>query len=118
MDWLQRYVDNVKTYLSGRHREDIGSELYSDLRDQCDDMAESLGRESTEAEVLALLKLILPALLFNQEQVFTIQWSGEDARQWAIPPNNWKITIAIVMAIIAYDLFNNLRRLTVSRQPA
>lgn len=35
-----------------------------------------------------------------------------------MPPNNWKITIFIVMAIIAYDLFNNLRRLTVSRQPA
>lgn len=56
MDWLQRYVDNVKTYLPGGQREDIGSELYSGLRDQCDDMAESLGREPTEAEVLALLK--------------------------------------------------------------
>ncbi|MGL6161126.1 hypothetical protein [Microbulbifer sp.] len=56
MDWLQRYVDNVKTYLPGGMREDVGSELYSDLRDQCDDMAESLGRAPTEAEVLGLLK--------------------------------------------------------------
>ncbi|WP_346839511.1 hypothetical protein [Microbulbifer sp. SAOS-129_SWC] len=56
MDWIQRYVDNVKTYLPGAQREDIGSELQANLHDQRDDLAASLGRAPTEAEVLALLK--------------------------------------------------------------
>lgn len=56
MGWLQRYVDHVKTYLPGRQREDIGNELYSTLQDQCDDMAEDLGREPGEAEILQMLK--------------------------------------------------------------
>lgn len=55
-DWLQRYVDNVRTYLPARLREDIGSELYSDLQDQRDDLEDSLGRTPTEAEIFNLLK--------------------------------------------------------------
>lgn len=55
-DWLQRYVDNVRTYLPARLREDIGSELYSDLQDQRDDLEDSLGRTPTESEILDLLK--------------------------------------------------------------
>ncbi|MBB5213205.1 hypothetical protein [Microbulbifer hydrolyticus] len=56
MDWLQRYVDNVRTYLPARLREDVGNELYSGLQDQCDELQESLGRAPTEDEVLVLLK--------------------------------------------------------------
>lgn len=56
MDWLQRYVDNVRTYLPAHLREDVGSELYSDLLDQCDELEGSLGRAPTEDEVMALLK--------------------------------------------------------------
>lgn len=56
MNWLRRYVDNVKTYLPSKLREDVGSELYSTLQDQCDDLADSLGRQPTEADILALLK--------------------------------------------------------------
>ncbi|WP_160153998.1 hypothetical protein [Microbulbifer sp. ALW1] len=56
MDWLQRYVENVKTYLPARLREDVGSELYSGLQDQCDELADRLGRAPTEQEVLALLQ--------------------------------------------------------------
>lgn len=56
MDWLQRYVDNVRTHLPARLREDVGNELYSGLQDQCDELEESLGRAPTEEEVLALLK--------------------------------------------------------------
>ena len=56
MDWLQRYVDNVRTYLPAHLREDVGSELYSDLQDQCDELEDSLGRAPTEDEVVALLK--------------------------------------------------------------
>lgn len=56
MDWLARYVENVKTYLPGKMRDDIGSELYSELQDQYDDMANSLGREPTESEILGLIK--------------------------------------------------------------
>ncbi|WP_299599216.1 hypothetical protein [uncultured Microbulbifer sp.] len=56
MDWLQRYVDNVRTYLPARLREDVGNELYSGLQDQCDELEESLSRPPTEEEILALLK--------------------------------------------------------------
>lgn len=55
-DWLQRYVDNVRTYLPARLREDVGCELYSDLQDQRDELEESLGRALTEPEILNLLK--------------------------------------------------------------
>lgn len=55
-DWLQRYVDNVRTYLPARLREDLGNELYSDLQDQRDDLEQSLGRAPTEAEIFNLLK--------------------------------------------------------------
>ncbi|TLM78367.1 hypothetical protein ACONUD_03260 [Microbulbifer harenosus] len=55
-DWLQRYVDNVRTYLPARLREDVGNELYSDLQDQRDELEESLGRMPTESEILKLLK--------------------------------------------------------------
>lgn len=56
MNWLQRYVDNVRTYLPASLREDVGNELYSDLQDQCDEMGESLGRPLTDEEVLALIE--------------------------------------------------------------
>lgn len=56
MEWLQRYVDNVRTYLPAQLREDVGNELYSDLQDQCEELEVTLGRAPTEHEVLALLK--------------------------------------------------------------
>jgi len=56
MEWLQRYVDNVRTYLPVHLREDVGNELYSDLLDQCEELEGALGRAPTEDEVLALLK--------------------------------------------------------------
>ncbi|UHQ55193.1 MULTISPECIES: hypothetical protein [unclassified Microbulbifer] len=56
MELLQRYVDNVKTYLPGGLRDDIGSELYSGLQDQYDDLSEALGRDPTESELSELLK--------------------------------------------------------------
>lgn len=56
MDWLARYIENVKTYLPDKLRDDVGSELYSDLQDQVDDMSDHLGRPPTDDEVLALLK--------------------------------------------------------------
>ncbi|MBN8432234.1 hypothetical protein JF535_15400 [Microbulbifer salipaludis] len=55
-DWLQRYVDNVRTHLPVRLREDVGNELLSDLQDQCDDLQESLARAPTEQDILDLLK--------------------------------------------------------------
>lgn len=56
MELLQRYVDNVKTYLPGKLREDIGSELYSGLQDEYDEMSDTLGRAPTEVELSALLQ--------------------------------------------------------------
>ncbi|SDJ55617.1 hypothetical protein [Microbulbifer yueqingensis] len=56
MELLQRYVDNVKIYLPGDERDDIGNELYSGLLDQCDELSDTLGREATESEVAELLK--------------------------------------------------------------
>lgn len=56
MELLQRYVDNVKTYLPGKLRDDIGSELLSGLQDQYDEMTDTLGRSPSEAELAALLK--------------------------------------------------------------
>ena len=56
MDWLQRYVDNVRTHLPAKMREDVGNELLSDLQDQRDDLEESLGRAPSEQEILDLLK--------------------------------------------------------------
>lgn len=56
MDWLARYVENVKAYLPAKLRDDVGNELYSDLQDQYDDMADHLGRQPTETEQLALIK--------------------------------------------------------------
>lgn len=55
-DWIQRYVDNVRTYLPAPLRDDVGSELLSDLLDQRDDLQATLGRTLTEQEVVDLLK--------------------------------------------------------------
>ncbi|WP_158681697.1 hypothetical protein [Microbulbifer pacificus] len=55
-DWLQRYVDNVRTYLPARLREDAGNELYSDLQDQRDELEASLGRAPMESDILRLLQ--------------------------------------------------------------
>ncbi|WP_295802308.1 hypothetical protein [uncultured Microbulbifer sp.] len=56
MELLQRYVDNVKTYLPQSLREDVGNELYSGLQDEYDDLSETLGRAPGELEIAALLK--------------------------------------------------------------
>lgn len=55
MSWVQRYIDNVRTYLPAQLREDVGNELYSDLQDQCDELSDSLGRPLTDEEVLTLI---------------------------------------------------------------
>ncbi|GAB2528709.1 hypothetical protein [Microbulbifer agarilyticus] len=56
VDWLQRYVDNVRIYLPARLREDVGNELLSDLQDQRDELQASLAREPGEQDILDLLK--------------------------------------------------------------
>ncbi|WP_406827989.1 hypothetical protein [Microbulbifer sp. ARAS458-1] len=55
-NWIQRYVDNVRTHLPAHLREDVGSELLSDLLDQRDDLQASLKRSLYETEILDLLK--------------------------------------------------------------
>jgi len=56
MELLQRYVDNVKSYLPAATREDIGNELLADLQDAYDELADSRGRAPGEEEIAALLK--------------------------------------------------------------
>lgn len=56
VDWLQRYVDNVRIYLPARLREDVGNELLSDLQDQRDELEVSLARKPGEQDILDLLK--------------------------------------------------------------
>lgn len=55
-DWLNRYAFAVKSHLPAKVRGDVADELLSDLQDECDYRAESLGRELTDAEVKQLLQ--------------------------------------------------------------
>src|SRR5690606_21610517 len=56
MNWLERYTFAVKAYLPQGIKNDVASELLSDLQDECEHRAEMQGRELTEDEVKALLK--------------------------------------------------------------
>lgn len=55
MNWLERYTFAVKSHLPAGVRQDVADELLSDLEDERDHRAESLGRDLTEAEVKTLL---------------------------------------------------------------
>ncbi|WP_111641202.1 hypothetical protein [Marinimicrobium alkaliphilum] len=56
MNWLERYTFAVKAHLPTDVRQDVADELLSDLLDERDHRAESLGRELTDDETKALLK--------------------------------------------------------------
>lgn len=56
MNWLERYTFAVKSHLPANVRQDVADELLSDLEDERDHRAESLGRDLTEDEIKTLLK--------------------------------------------------------------
>lgn len=56
MNWLERYTFAVKSHLPVSVRQDVADELLSDLQDECDHRAESLGRDLTDDETKTLLK--------------------------------------------------------------
>ncbi|MBC3766179.1 hypothetical protein [Neptunicella marina] len=55
MNWINRYVNNVKSYLPKSLKDDVGNELESSLQDQIDDKAEQLQRELNEQEIQQIL---------------------------------------------------------------
>src|SRR5690606_38984835 len=56
MNWLERYTFAVKSHLPAEVRQDVADELLSDLEDEREHRAESLGRDLTDDEIKALLK--------------------------------------------------------------
>jgi hypothetical protein len=56
MDLLERYVNDVKTFLPKAQQEDIVQELSANLQSQMDDREAELGRPLTEAEQEAILR--------------------------------------------------------------
>ena len=56
MNWLERYVVEVKRYLPRNSRDDVGEELYSLLSEKVEEREEQLERSLNEEENLELLK--------------------------------------------------------------
>ena len=59
--------------------------------------------------VLNTYWLILLAFLLGLQAPFSIQWQGGDL--WQPSQGNWQVAIGVVVAITAWDLFQNIRRL-------
>ena len=56
MNWLERYVVEVKRYLPRNSRDDVGEELFSLLSEKVEEREEQLDRSLNEEENLELLK--------------------------------------------------------------
>jgi len=56
MDLLERYLQEVRTYLPKPQQDDILKELGENLRAQMEDKETELGRPLNEEEVAAILK--------------------------------------------------------------
>jgi len=56
MDVVERYLENVRTYLPGGKEEDLVAELRENVRAQIEDREERLGRPLSEEERVAVLR--------------------------------------------------------------
>jgi len=56
MNWIERYVAQVKCYLPRSDRQDVAEELNSLLEEKATERRDALGHELTEEETFALLK--------------------------------------------------------------
>ncbi len=56
MDVVERYLENVRTYLPGGREDDLVAELRENVRAQVEDREERLGRPLTEEERIAILR--------------------------------------------------------------
>lgn len=56
MNWIARYVAQVKAYLPGSNRDDVAEELSSLLEERVSDQEAELGRELNQAETFTLLR--------------------------------------------------------------
>ena len=56
MDVVERYLENVRTYLPGGREEDLVAELRENIRAQVEDREERLGRPLGEEERIAVLR--------------------------------------------------------------
>ncbi|MEX2132018.1 MAG: hypothetical protein WD772_11075 [Pseudohongiellaceae bacterium] len=62
MNWIARYVAQVKSYLPEENRDDVAEEINSLLEEKFSDRGEALGRDLNEEEVFALLREFGPPL--------------------------------------------------------
>ncbi len=56
MNWLERYTFAVKAHLPASIRDDVATELLTDLQDECDHRAEILGHDLSDDDVKNLLR--------------------------------------------------------------
>ena len=56
MDVVERYLENVRTYLPGGREDDLVAELRENIRAQVEDREERLGRPLTEEERIGVLR--------------------------------------------------------------
>ena len=56
MNWLERYTFAVKAHLPADIRDDVATELLTDLQDECEHRAEVLGHDLSDEEVKSLLR--------------------------------------------------------------
>lgn len=56
MNWLERYTFAVKAHLPANIRDDVATELLTDLQDECDHRAEVLGHDLSDEDVKNLLR--------------------------------------------------------------
>lgn len=55
MNLLERYTNAVSLHLPSAIRDDIRNELYADLRDECDDLAETQGQPLSDEQIEAIV---------------------------------------------------------------
>ena len=55
MNLLERYTNAVSLHLPSAMRDDIRNELYADLRDECDDLAETQGQPLSDEQMEAIV---------------------------------------------------------------
>lgn len=56
MNWLERYIDSLKTHLPRQSADDVAAEIRSTLQEEIDGRAADLGRGLEESELLEILK--------------------------------------------------------------